>query len=142
MASSRINKFIFKEGKVFLRLKTTAKNLKVKKEGLNYSMDFAAHGAKGNMVSVPVVWIDDSLNDEFINKEALDLGCKEESLVNAITKIKTSWGQQTSVKTPDNKAIYYYLHPHNETYGVKLGPIPKNIEGERFEMDLENLQWG
>ena len=142
MSKSRINKFIFREGKVFLRLKTTAKNLKVVKSETDYTMDFAVHGLKGNMASIPVVWVDTKVNDEYLKAEALSFGCKEDKLENAVSKKEQAWGEQTLIKTPSNREVYYYLCPHDQDYGVKLGPIPKNIEGARFEMDLENLQWG
>jgi len=142
MTKSRVNKFIFKEGTVFMRMKTTAKNLKVVKKGTDYTMDFAVHGVKGNMTSIPVLWVSDRVSDDYLKKEALNIGCKEDKLENAISKKDQAWGEQVLIKSPNNKEVYYYLIPQDQDYGIKLGPIPKNIEGARFEMDLENLQWG
>ena len=101
MAKTRINKFIFQEENFFLRLKTSANNLKVKKEGSNYCMDFATQSTPGNISSAPVTLISD-----FFNKNIL----KDKKT----TTKKYYWGELEILE--NDLANYYYLMPVSYTH--------------------------
>lgn len=127
MLNSRINKFIFKGGKVFLRLKTNAKNLKVIKMDSDYTMDFVDGSAGNKKISIPVIWVED-----FESVKAEGLG----------SEVVESWGLRLSSISEDKKETSYFIQPENQKFAVKVGPIPKILEGKSLEIDWSNLQWG
>jgi hypothetical protein len=127
MLNSRINKFIFKDGKVFMRLKTNAKNLKVVKMNSDYTMDFLDVSSGNKKVSIPVLWIEDFKS---LSPEALG------------SKIIEGWGARYNSVSEDKTETSYYVHPENQKFGLKIGPIQKTLEGKALEVDWSNLQWG
>ncbi len=147
-ATGRINKFIFTDGdgKVFLRLKTTAKGIKVKKVDSDYAFELTTLVPKRMVTNVPVVWMGLFDQEESVHEDALLLGHEkgktEKKSVATVTKIEESWGERFSIRTPDKHATYYYLSPKNKKYAVKIGPVFKSIDGRELEIDWANLQWG
>ena len=139
---SRINKFIFKDGKVFLRIKTKAENLIVKKNSINYEMIFPTPSDNQQFTSIPVVWINDFDKDKILSKETLFLDHEEDSLKDSILETEENWGALTAFKNSKSKMNYYYLSPKNKPYAIKIGPIHDSIDGKEIEFDWSNLQLG
>jgi len=139
---SRINKFIFEDGRVFLRIKTHAKDLKVKKHDLNYEMTIPTHSDDKSFTSIPVIWINSFDKDKTVIKEATSLGIEEDDLKKAISSTDENWGTLTMFKDLRSDMNYYYLAPKNKAYAVKVGPIHKSLVDVKIEIDWSNLQWG
>jgi len=143
--NSRINKFIFHESNVFLRLKTNAKDLKVvkdvSKKEADYHMQIPTPSNGEDHTAIPVIWIND-FNDSTLLNDAKTLGFAERSLENASTKIQENWGLLTKLKDSKANFNYYYLSPKNKNYAVKIGPIHQGIDGTKIKIDWSNLQWG
>jgi hypothetical protein len=126
MLKSRINKFIFQEGRVFLRLKTMAKDLKIVKVGLNYAIHFSTQHVEGKKANVPV---------EFVEEIVLP---NTNSTLSAF-----DWGEFVLQKDPnDHPDVCFFLKPKDQKFGVKIGPISCEINSSELEVDWENLQWG
>lgn len=150
-ALDRINKFIFNRnddegGKVFLRLKTTAKGIKVKKVESNYVLELMTLVPKRMMTTIPVIWIEDFNFEKSVHADALEIGHEKDKSGEAskatIACVEERWGERLSIRTPDKHATYYYLSPSEKKYAVKIGPIFKSIDDRELEIDWANLQWG
>ncbi len=145
-ATTRINKFIFHDAFFFLRLKTVAKNLKIKKNDTGYVMELLTYVPKRLLTQVQVVLCENFDQEAFIHKDALELGYGKDksgtistATVGAIEEV---WGDRLTLRTPDKHATYYYLHPTEQNFAVKVGPIFKSIDDRELEIDWANLQWG
>lgn len=146
MSKDRINKFIFSDQNIFLRLKTTAKGLKVKKNDSGYAMSLTTHIPKRMVTSIPVVLLKEFKGEESIHDEALELGYEKDKSGTVskatITCVEEKWGERLSLRTLDKHATYYYLQPEDKGFAVKVGPIFKSIDGKEIEIDWSNAQWG
>lgn len=116
MPKERINKFIFQDGKSFLRFKTKAEDLTLKKIESNYFIEFST-GPK--MTSIPLLFLPD-LND-------LDASSAEET--------NFRWGKMLKI------VDCYYLTPKRQNFAVRFGPIPANTLDLTLVIDWPNVQW-
>lgn len=144
MSDIRINKFIF--GDIFLRLKTTAKNIKVKKTDAGYNMELLTLVPKRMLTQVPVEFLKSFKGEDSIHNDAIDIGYEKDKSGTASTapigSIEEKWGDRFSLRTLDKHATYYYLNPKDQNYAVKIGPLFKSIDEKELVIDWENLQWG
>jgi hypothetical protein len=141
MSKARINKFIFSEAGFFLRLKTEAKNLKVKKVEEGYIMEIPTHSEKGTMTEIPVIHLP-SVNDlKTIENNALELGCDADNLEKATNRKDFFWGDIVKIKNFKTDMHYYYVLAKGEKSSVRIGPLHKGVDGSKIEMDFENLIW-
>ncbi len=143
MAKARINKFIFKDGKVFLRLKATANGLKITKDGTHFKMIFTIKG--GKTIELPIQFMDDFHVPEAIYQDALQLGFKESDIdqfKSSLVKVSYSWGELICFNAATETSEYFYLVPTEQTIAVRIGPVPNTVDTQQFEMDWTNVQWG
>ena len=127
MPKTRINKFIFQEGNVFLRLKTTAKNLVFKKDGVNYSIEFSNQLSENMKTKFQVIFMPD---------------LKEVPSSNTISETY-SWGRLIKEESTDiDSQFCYYAIPEEFDYAAKLGPFSKDLIKLDLEIDWPNIQWG
>ncbi len=147
MPKARINKLIFQEGKVFLRIKTTARHLKLKREGFDYTIEFQAKDSENSMISMPIVFVQSFGFSDSIYADAIDLGYKKSEFENlpdagVVSEIYT-WGQVINLKAATQlPQCYYYLVPTNQKFAVRIGPFAAGIETSDIEIDWPNIQWG
>jgi len=141
MSNSRINKFIFKDAGFFLRLKTEAKNLKVRKSDQGYIMEIPTHSDKGSLTEIPILYFQNVRNLQEVQIDALGLGCNSENLEKATNQKEFFWGQIVKIKNFETNMHYYYVLAKGEPGSVRIGPLHKGIDGSKIEMDFENLQW-
>ena len=128
---NRINKFIFQEGSVFLRLKATAENLVCQKNENGYSLVFA------NKLS----------NDKESNIHVTFVQGLAEVPSDNIIREDFSWGELIKEKSTEktaekNTPIFYYVIPDKCDYAAKVGPFTEAIINSELEIDWENIQWG
>lgn len=141
MSKARFNKFIFQGGKTFLRLKTLAKDLKVKKQGTDYSMEVLIGASQDRRLSIPVVCLDKFQESSSVIKDLVKIDCVIKDDERSVSESEMAWGWLKSFTDKENM-IYYYLEPAKKTYAIRVGPIPKDIDGSKIEIDWTNLQWG
>lgn len=117
MPKARINKFIFQEANVFFRMKTKAKNLVVKKDGDNYSMEFSSNNKK---IDIPVLFMPNLAELPDQNSDSTPY----------------AWGKLLKEDS------FYYLVPEKNSFAIKVGPIAEGILDSDIEIDWPNIQWG
>ncbi len=147
MSKSRINKLIFQDGKIFLRVKTVARNLKLKKIESNYAVEFYPKNANGKPTEIPITFINEYSFPETLEKDALQLGLDKDDidkLPNVGVSLKNyDWGKFVGWETPEDAPNnYYYLTPQKQKFSIKVGPIPTTLDSDDIELDWPNIQWG
>lgn len=128
-ATSRINKFIFQEGKAFLRLRTIAKDLKVLKDGENYKIEIPQGINAQTGVLIPVVGMKDFDRSQIKEDDDTE-------------KVELSWGEIVKVRDAATESNQYFVVPNEGSFVVLIGPIPEKVERNKLELDWDNLQWG
>ncbi len=143
MAKARINKFIFNDGKVFLRIKAVANGLKILRSDDSYKILFTIKG--GKVIEIPLVYKESFQAPEAIYDDALTLGFDEsevQTFKNSLVKMTYGWGELVCFNAASESSEYFYLIPQDQSIAVRIGPIPNNIDDQQFEIDWTNIQWG
>ena len=127
MPKTRINKFIFQDGQVFLRLKTTATNLIIKRDGDNYSIQFSSQLSENTKIDIPVEFMETLPDLPDQNSDSTP----------------HEWGKLIKEKnTGDDSHFVYYLVPEQFDFAVKIGPLAEETIASDLEIDWPNIQWG
>ncbi|MBT4962723.1 MAG: hypothetical protein HOI53_08615 [Francisellaceae bacterium] len=127
MPKTRINKFIFQDGNVFFRIKTTAKNLVFKKNEDNYLIEFSSVLSEGEKNNIPVQFIPNLTESPAQNS----------------TSTTYTWGKLIKESSTENEShFFYYLVPEKYNFAAKLGPVTEQVLDSDLEIDWPNIQWG